>query len=199
MSGADSALMMSAGGFYAQHVYTAGTAATETVPSGASFCVIEVYGGGASGGQDSSGPGGGGGGGAYSKKTISVVGGNVFTYTVAQSVNSVHAGNHVGTNGQASTVSGTVAGGAVSINSNGVLAAQGGFAAGNNDNGGAGGVASGGDTNIAGGGGAQAGGGGQAAGPLGGNSDNPPGGGGSGGAGTTNNTGWYGRISFTYS
>jgi hypothetical protein len=64
------------------NTYTTGTGATETVPSGATAVVIELWGGGGGGSRDNAGGiGTGGGSGAYCKKTQSVSGGT-FTYTV---------------------------------------------------------------------------------------------------------------------
>ena len=61
-------------------IYTTGTSATETVPTGASNVVISIWGGGGSGGITSTGGsnsgsgGAGGGGGGYSQKSVSVAG-----------------------------------------------------------------------------------------------------------------------------
>lgn len=53
-----------------------------TVPSGVSTCVIECWGTGGAGGNGGTSRGGGGGGGAYSKKTISVSGGDKLYLTL---------------------------------------------------------------------------------------------------------------------
>src|SRR6185369_4626593 len=51
------------------HTYTSGTGSTETVPAGATSCVITVHGGGGGGGMKLSATGGGGGGGSRVIKT----------------------------------------------------------------------------------------------------------------------------------
>ena len=64
--------------------YNSGTAATETVPTGATNVVITLWGGGGSGGNDkfSHTSGQGGGSGAYCQKSQVTSGGSTFTYTV---------------------------------------------------------------------------------------------------------------------
>jgi hypothetical protein len=122
---------------------TSGTGATETVPTGATSVRIRVGGGGGAGGcRGSVDSGGGGGEGGFCESTIAVIGGNTMTYTVGAAV----AGRSTvgsGTNGNSSSVSGTVSGGSVSMTANG--GAGGGLLAG-----GAGGTASGGSTNTTG-------------------------------------------------
>jgi hypothetical protein len=183
--------------------YNSGTAATETVPNGALSCVITVWGGGASGGVDIGATfGRGGGGGAKVVKTIAVIGGNTFTYTVGSGVLG-RAAPGTGNNGNASTVTGTPSGGSINLTANG------GTAGGNASTGGGGGTGSGGDTNTSGsstttstgGDGGAPGGGAGGAGGGGTNPGTAPGGGGSGGAGSdTNNSGAgaAGRITFAY-
>lgn len=120
--------------------YTSGTGATETVPTGATQVVITVDGGGGAGGYNATTQGGGGGGGSQAVKTIAVVGGNTFTYTVGNAVLG-RTTQGTGSTGQASTVSGTVSGGSVSINAGAGFGGS--FIAGN-----LGGTATGGDTNT---------------------------------------------------
>jgi hypothetical protein len=67
------------------HTYaTAVTNATETIPIGATTCVIEVWGASGGGGCTASGitAASGGGSGGYSRTSVSVTGGKTFTYTV---------------------------------------------------------------------------------------------------------------------
>ncbi len=89
------------------NTYNSGSAATETIPSGASQVVITVWGGGASGGTAVDGSSfRSGGGGAQAIRTVTgLTGGQTFTYTVGASV-SGHAGNSLGngTDGNDSTV-----------------------------------------------------------------------------------------------
>jgi len=105
---------------------------TETVPLGARNCVITLWGGGGGGGAGS--PGTGGCGGGYCKKTVTVTGGQTFSYAVGAAGNGSIAAPTAGGNS-------TVTSAAPSVN----LAGNGGGAAG-----GAGGTASGGDTNTSG-------------------------------------------------
>jgi len=102
------------------HQYTSGTGATETVPVGASFVVIQMVSGGASGGHGTS--AGGGGSGAFnaiggnwngSSSTIAVSGGQTMTYTVGQG--GAATGSGAGNPGTATTLSGTVTGGTVTM------------------------------------------------------------------------------------
>lgn len=101
------------------NTYTSGIAATETVPIGATSLTTTVDGGGGPGGRDAFNvdPGGGGGG-SRSVKTIAVVGGNTLTYTVG-ALKAGRTTNGAAPAGNASTVSGTVSGGAVNITANG--------------------------------------------------------------------------------
>lgn len=87
-------------------IYTSGTAVTETVPATATSVIIEVYGGGASGTGIASGGGTptGGQGGGYAKKTVTVVAGNTFTYTVAALITGTGGGITPSNIGNASTV-----------------------------------------------------------------------------------------------
>lgn len=176
--------------------YASGTAATETVPTGATSVIIEVWAGGGAGGRDSANVGGGGGGGSYSKKTIAVVGGNTLTYSVAASV-AGRSTDGLGNTGNQSTVSGTVAGGSVSITA---LGGSGGDIL---TTAGSGGTASGGDVNTAGSNGVLATGGngaspGGGSGGGSGSAGSPPGGGGGGVLSGTSGAGSRGQIQFTY-
>lgn len=185
------------------NTYTSGTGATETVPSGATSVTITVDGGGGAGGYNSSTLGGGGGGGSRSVRTIAVVGGNTFTYTVAAAVTGRGTAG-TGTSGNASSVSGTVSGGSVSMTANG-------GGGGTTTTGGSGGTATGGTTNTSGSAGTSGGtggvGGNGAGGGTGGDwtisiNGSPPGGGG-GGSGVdagsvTSGSGARGQISFAY-
>ena len=171
-------------------IYTSGTAVTETVPATANSVIIEVYGGGSSGACiATAGPTPGGGtGGAYSIKTMTVVAGNTFTYTVAALVSGTGGGVNPINIGNASTVvNGTAP--ATNINSG-----QAGSTA-----------PSGGDTNTSGSGPTNPA-GGAGAGPLGGAGGATLGASGTapGGAGAGNNSsntpgsGARGQIIFTY-
>lgn len=95
--------------------YGTGTAATETVPAGATSCTIRVIGGGGSGAHDSVGGGGGAGSAGYALRTISVIGGNTFTYTVGQGGAGQPTDGQNGHDGTNSTVTGTVSGGSVNM------------------------------------------------------------------------------------
>lgn len=150
-------------------VYTSGISATEVVPAGATSVRIRDYGGGGAGGRDSSdNVQQGGGGGGFCEKTIAVTGGDTFTFTVAALV-AGRSTNGDGANGNASSVSGTVAGGAVNMIANG---GEGGRGFGGSKNG-VGGTASGGDINTSGGSGVT---------PTGGSCFGPNGGSGGGAA-----------------
>lgn len=89
------------------HTYTTPTTAFETIPSGVTTCVIEVFGpGGGGGGGFSAGGnsgGGGGGSGGYARTSISVSGaaGLTMQYTVGASGNPSNPG------GTSSVISGT--------------------------------------------------------------------------------------------
>jgi hypothetical protein len=142
MSGIQMALLGFAGFTPVTNTYTSGTGATETVPAGATSVSIVVNGGGGAGGYSGSTQGGGGGGGSQALRTIAVTGGNTFTYTVAASVlGRITQGTGIA--GQASTVSGTVSGGSVSMTA-------GGGGGGTFLTGGLGGTATGGTTNTSG-------------------------------------------------
>jgi hypothetical protein len=190
MSGIQMALLGVVGFVPVTNTYTSGTAATETVPTGATSCTITVDGAGGSGAFDGTTfqPGGGGGS-ARSVKAIAVTGGNTFTYTVAPQVAGVGGFDQNGTNGAASTVTGSPSGGSVNMSGGG---GQGGLTGGT---GGAGGTASGGDTNTSGSAGAVFTGGTAASGA--GNSV-APGGGGNGAFSGTSDVGARGQVSFAY-
>jgi hypothetical protein len=189
MSGIQMALLGAFGFPPVTNTYTSGTAATETVPSGASSCTITVDGAGGSGAFDATTfqPGGGGGS-ARSVKAIAVTGGNTFTYTVAPQVAGVGGFDSNGTNGAASTVTGSPSGGSVNMSGGGGQGGQIGT-------GGTGGTASGGDTNTSGSAGTVSFGGTAASGA--GNSV-APGGGGNGAFSGTSGVGARGQISFAY-
>lgn len=171
--------------------YTTGTAATETVPTGATSCTITVDGAGGSGAYDDMfGLAAGGGGSGRAVKTTAVTGGNTFTYTVAPQVAGVFSPGlpNYGTDGAASTVSGTPSGGALSMSGGG---GQGGRI---NDTS-AGGTASGGTTNTSGSDGGIPDGGVAASGAA---ASVAPGGGGDGSGSVTSGVGARGQISFAY-
>lgn len=160
---------------------------TETVPAGAVSLVITGWGAGAGGVNGL--PGTGGGGGGEFIKTVSVSGGQTFSYTVGASG---AGGIASSSDGGASTV--TSASPVVSLTANGGKGSTGGFV---------GGTATGGDTNTSGNnGGAIAGG----ASPSGGATQttagaagNAPGGGGAGNTGgVSGGAGAQGRITFAY-
>src|SRR6185369_7180977 len=160
------------------HTYTSGTGSTETVPAGATSCVITVHGGGGGGGMKLSATGGGGGGGSRVIKTVAVSGGQTFTYTVGTNAAGAPTQGSSGTAGRASTV--TSASPAINLNAGG--GGPGTFT----PTGGAGGTATGGDTNTSGVAGLATGqGGASASGAAGGTGDGGsgviPGGGGAGG------------------
>jgi len=194
------------GGSPLVRLYLVGTAATEVVPAGYTSCLCEVGGAGAAGNNADidTGDVGGGGGGGYAAMLIAVVAANTFTYTVAP-LTSGRTTLGTGSPGVASTISGTVAGGPISLSSG---TAAGGVAGG----GSAGGVASGGTTNTNGGAADNSGFGGVGAGPLGGKgggTGTTPAilaglkyGGGGGGrfhAGTNaSGVGYQGYVQFTY-
>jgi YD repeat-containing protein len=96
------------------HTYTTGSSATETVPTGASTATITMWSGGGGGGKDTTDVGGGGGGGCQVVQTISVQGGNTFTYSVGGG-GAGRSTNGTGGSGGSSSVSGTVSGGSVSM------------------------------------------------------------------------------------
>ena len=174
------------------HLYTSGTGATETVPTGASSVTITVDGGGAAGGRSNTTPGGGGGG-ARVLKTIAVTGGDTFLYSVGVAVVG-RTTNGTGLNGNDSGVSGTVLGGSINL-------FAGGGGGGTTVAAGAGGSASGGDTNTNGGAASGSTGGNGAGGGAGGIAEvdgSPPGGGGGSSIGGTSGGGARGQIQFYY-
>ena len=149
---------LSLSGLTVLHVYTTGTAATETAPSGTSNVVIENWGGpgGGGGGYNGSGRDGGGGGGpGYSRTSIAASGGQTLIYTVGAKGSGGTVGNP-GTAGTASTVSsGTLTITTMTANG-GALGSPG--LSGSGGAGGAGGTASGGTAaNTTGGNGAAGG------------------------------------------
>jgi hypothetical protein len=116
------------------HTYTSGNG-TETVPTGASTCVIEAWGGGAGGGANGGGASGGGGGaGGYARTSFSVASQNGHTFNYA--VGSGGAANNGAGNG--SSVSGNTVTGFAAMAANGATAVSGNV-------GGSGGSASGGN------------------------------------------------------
>jgi hypothetical protein len=120
---------------------------TFVVPSGYTTAVIEIWGSGGAGSVKNIATAcGGGGGGAYCKKTIAVIGGNRITYAQAAGVSGPnYAGTNLnGSNGNSSTVTGTVSGGVINMSAGGGTGGQ--FSG----PGGTGGTASGGDVNTAG-------------------------------------------------
>jgi hypothetical protein len=171
----------------------------DTAPTGAVGATIEVWGGGGAGGRQSGLLGGGGGGGGYTKRSVAVIGGDTLTYSVA-GVASGRDTNGPGGLGKASSVTGSVSGGSVSMFANG---GGGGTVFGSES---IGGSASGGDVNLTGGINAGAIGGNSAAYPdLGGgagggeNQDGfAPGGGGGGADGGFSGDGARGQVRFTY-
>lgn len=179
-AGIQQALLDSASFLPVTHTFNSGSAATETVPAGASFLTITVFGGGGSG---SAGNGGGGGAQAISTRII-VIGGQTLTYTVG-------AGGPLG--GNPGTPSGVIGNGALSAIS---MTANGG-GAGTAGGVGAGGTASGGNSaNNSGQAGSGTNGGNNGAGTNGGS----PGGGNPGGGsdGSSASPGGSGQIIFAY-
>lgn len=176
------------------HVYGIGTAKPEIVPPNCTSVVITLDGGGGGGGCQFSSLAGGGGGSGDVVKTIAVVGDDTFLYTVGQGGSSVDCPASGG-NGATTRVSGTVAGGSVTLGAGGGAGALG-FA------GGSGGVATGGDSNTNGSAGA-AGGSGGAGGTAGSGATagQYPGGGGNGGDSSTEggSYGVSGQVTFAYS
>jgi hypothetical protein len=178
------------------HSYTAGSAATETVPVGAAFVMIEVWGAGGGGDAGSSSIGGNGGcGGGYARSFYPCTGGQTLTYTVGQGgVAGTGSSNAPGGNGGASAVSS----GTLSITSmNG---------GGGGNSGGAGGTGAGsnqwsatGAVGAAGTAGPSLGGnGGTVLGGLYANASGAQGKGGKGGSTSTGNAGAAGMVSFYY-
>jgi len=185
------------------HIYTSGAAQTEVVPFHAHEVTITVDGGGGSGATGVRTQTGGGGG-ARAVKTIPVVAGDTFTFTVGQGGAAI-VGSGAPAPGRAggdSQVTGHVAGGAVD------LVGGGGYGGSPSGRGGAGGAALGGDTNTpgspaAGLRGGAAGGGAAGEGMDGGNGargDSPGGGGGAGNTtpGDESGGGGGGQVTFEY-
>lgn len=178
--------------------YTSGSG-TETVPVGATSCVITAWGGGQGGGFATVGASmEGGGSGGYVKLTIAVLGSQTMTYAVGTGgAGESSQSNGYGVAGGSTTVSGTVFGGTVNI------------AAGGGTGSGSGGSASGGDTNTSGNAGAGGAAGYGAGAPNGGanaannassaNAGTAPGGGGGGCVAVTGGIGGAGQIVFDYS
>lgn len=180
------------------NTYNTSTSATETIPTGATMLVIELWGGGGAGGSASvSNDGGGGGSGGYVKKTFTLTSadwGKTFTYTIGPVVSAANGTDSTLANNTFATSTSLTAGGGVK-GAGGVTGTQG-----------AGGTASGGDVNTTGNGsggvtstgaGAPNGGGDQTAN---GNNGTAPGGGGGGGltpSGLGGN-GTAGRAKFSY-
>ena len=176
--------------------YTTGTSATETVPTGASTCVVEVFGGGGGGGCSGSSFGAGGGGsGGYSRTSLSVTSGNTMIYTV-------------GTGGAGKAVPGTGSVGTASSVSSGTqtittLTGNGGAGGQGGGTGGSGGSASGGTvvntTGNTGNSNSGAAGGAGGAGIVGVNGTGNAGGAGGAGSAGAGSNGGSGKIVFTYS
>jgi hypothetical protein len=135
------------------HSYPGPTSGTETVPTNSSSVFIEAYGAGAGGSVNSGSQAGGGG--AYSRINIAVAGGQTMTFSSAGG-GAGATSTGLGANGGSSTVSGTVAGGTVSMTAGGGLGS------------GAGGSPSGGDGSSLSGGAGTTSASGAGAGPLGG-------------------------------
>ena len=193
--------------------YTSGSG-TETIPTGASQVVIEVWGAGGSGGRGStlcvSIYGGGGGSGGYVKKTFSLTSGNAgqtFNYSVGtggapNTGNGLPGGNSTSSQGTFGTAFSLTAGGGAGGTGQTVPF-----------NGGTGGSATGGDVNTSGNpgqdgslgtGGSAPNGGAGGAGPVGsglpGNGTAPGGGGGGGNFSPRTNgaSGGSGTVKFSY-
>jgi hypothetical protein len=129
------------------HIYTSGTNATETVPTGATHVYIELLGSGGSGNStasNSTSGADGGGGGLAVLSSIAVTGGQTLTYTIGAGGAGVF-NNSYGNPGANSSVTGTVTGGSVSLAVTG--AGSGKYGSGI-QYGGSGGVATGGSTNT---------------------------------------------------
>ena len=90
------------------HIYTSGSAATETIPAGASQVVEEVCGAGGGGGSHSGVSGAGGGSGGYVKATLALTSANwgqTFIYTVAPGgAGGAGSGPHNGSTAAASVI-----------------------------------------------------------------------------------------------
>lgn len=94
---------------------------SETVPANASYVQITGWGGGGGGGYNTASTGGGGGGGAgYFKSPImAVTGGQTISFSLGLSGTATSTTTGNGGNGGATTVSGTLPGGAISGNAPG--------------------------------------------------------------------------------
>lgn len=189
------AAMASSGGPVTR-TYTVGSGASEVVPAGVSQVKITVDGPGGAGGRDRLGfdPGGGGGG-ARCVKTIAVVPGDSMTFTAAQAV-AGRSSDGDGATGLASTVTGTVSGGAINLSAGAGEGGHRGLS-------GSGGIATGGDTNTPGQDGFAPDGGNGASGAAGGTAGTPagtaPSGGGLGKVSGTSGPGARGQVMFEYS
>lgn len=190
------------------HTYLTGgglVGAIEVVPTGVSTCLVEIWGAGGSGSvKNVVTTCGGAGAGGYASRSVGVTPGNKFIFTQAAGFAGpiyVSGGGLNGSNGGATTVSGSPSGGAISMTANGgsggLLGAFG-----------AGGSASGGTTNTTGGSGtlASPGLGGASVGGTGGTNAgsgylpySPAGGGAADNTGTGGGAGAPGMVQFTYS
>jgi hypothetical protein len=133
-------ISLSISGLTLIHIYTTGTAATETIQTGSSNAAVECWAGGGSGGIGGAiNPGGGGAAGGYARRTISVTGqaGHTFTYTVGP------GGAASANPGSASSVNAGTVTGWTNLSCNG-------GGGGNYSAGASGGTASGGTTNTTG-------------------------------------------------
>ena len=185
------------------HQYV-GTSGTETVPAGATTCLIEIVGAGAGGALTLNNANlAGGGGGAYCARTIAVSGGQTMSYVSGAPGDGASVLNAAAQNATVDSVTGTVTGGTVNMTTVGAQGAQGAAS------GGAGGTASGGTTNTSGGAGTTglAGHGGNGAAPYGANGNTngtstvfapSPSAGGCGYYATQGQGGSYGFVQFTY-
>lgn len=114
--------------------HTSAGSGTETIPTGAVNCVIEVWGGTGNGGSGTGSGcaahgGGGGGGGGYSRTSLAVTGGSTFAYTVGAALgnSSVSSGTQTvstltGNGGATGTSGGLGTGGAGGSASGGTAA-----------------------------------------------------------------------------
>jgi len=187
-------ISLSISGLTVTHSYTSGTAATETVPTGATKLEIIADGGGGSGGNSFGVTGGGGGGSGEAHSTnITVSGGQTLTYTVGVG-GAATVGTNNGNAGTASTVTGN--GGLAGVS----LTANGGGPGTTGGVGGSGGTASGGNSaNLTGSSGGVPTGGAAASGASGGSPPGTPGGGSNGFNRTNSLAGGAGQIVFKYS
>lgn len=203
----------------------AAVAGTWTVPCGVTSITVEIYGGGGGAGGGGGGSnggfcntrgGGGGGGGGYTTRTINVIPGAVFNYSIgAGGCGGGNGGDSddgdPGTVGRNSTFSGADATSTpISLTANGGARGTEGESCGGTGSGGAGGGASGGTTNTtgsagSGGSGGSGGAGGAGAGPGGGaggvgnsGAGTQYGGGGAGGGNGNGGAGARGGLIITY-